>query len=120
MINDGSLPFYLQGYGSSFPDPFNYGTELFQTGSTYANRWRYSNPDVDALVSEARQNTDPDSRCETWLEMQEIVMEDLPGIPLLVVGYPDLQSSRIQSFAYHHTYHRPRYEQIWIAPEDRR
>lgn len=120
MIVDGSMPFYLQGYGSSFPDPFNYGTELFQTGSTYANRWRYSNPEVDALVSEARQNNDPDSRCETWLAMQDIVMEDLPGIPLLVVGYPDLRSPKIQNFVYNHTYHRPYYDRIWIAPEDRR
>ena len=120
MISAGDLPFYLHGYGASFPDPFNYGTELFQTGSTYAERWRYSNPEVDALVAEARQDTDPESRCQTWLAMQEIVMEDLPGIPLLVVGYPDLRSPRIQNFVYNHTYHRPRYEMVWIAPEDRR
>jgi hypothetical protein len=49
-----------------------------------------------------------------------MVMEDLPAIPLLVAGYPDVRSDRIESFAYHHTYHRPRYEQIWIDPEDRR
>jgi hypothetical protein len=47
-------------------------------------------------------------------------MEDLPGIPLLVVGYPDLRSPRIQNFVYNHTYHRPYYDRIWIAPEDRR
>ena len=120
MIVSGEMPFYLHGYGSSFPDPFNYGTELFQTGSTYADRWRYSNPDVDALVAEARQDTNPDTRCEKWLQVQEILMEDLPGIPLLVVGYPDLRSPRIQNFVYNHTYHRPYYDRIWIAPEDRR
>jgi ABC-type transport system substrate-binding protein len=120
MIESGELAFYLEGWGASFPDPFNYATELFLTGSTYSNRWHYSNPEVDALITEARQNTDPESRCEQWLQMQELVMEDLPAIPLLVVGYPDLRSDRIQNFAYNHTYHRPRYEQIWIAPEDRR
>lgn len=120
MINSGELTFYLEGWGSSFPDPFNYATELFLTGSTYATRWRYSNPEVDELITAARQNTDPETRCEQWLEMQELVMNDLPGIPLLVVGYPDLRSDRIQNFAYNHTYHRPVYHQIWIAPEDRR
>ena len=36
-----------------------------------------------------------------------------------VAGYPDLQSPRLQSFVYDHTYHRPRYAEVWIAPEDR-
>jgi ABC-type transport system substrate-binding protein len=120
MIKNGELALFIEGYGSSFPDPFNFATELFLTGSTYSTRWRYSNPEVDELVTEARKNTDPESRCAQWLQMQELVMADLPGIPLLVVGYPDLRSPEIESFAYHNTYHRPRYERIWIAPENRR
>ena len=120
MLNNGELPIFIQGWGSSFPDPFNFATELFLTDSTYSKRWRYNNAEVDDLIAQARLNTDPESRCEQWLQMQELVMEDLPAIPLLVVGYPDVQSPRIESFAYHHTYHRPRYEQIWIAPENRR
>jgi ABC-type transport system substrate-binding protein len=120
MLNNGELPIFIQSWGASFPDPFNFATELFLSGSTYSNRWHYSNPEVDALIAQARQNTDAESRCQQWLEMQALVMQDLPAIPILVVGYPDLQSPRIESFAYDHTYHRPRYAQIWIAPENRR
>jgi len=119
MLNNGELPIFIQAWGASFPDPFNFATELFQTGSTYSERWGYSNPEADAIISAARQNTDPESRCEQWLQVQDMVMADLPAIPFLVAGYPDVRADRIESFAYDHTYHRPRYAQIWIAPEER-
>jgi ABC-type transport system substrate-binding protein len=82
-------------------------------------RWNYSNPEVDAIIAEARQNTDEASRCDQWLAMQELVMADLPAIPLFVAGYPDMQSPRIQDFVYNHIYHRPWYDRVWIAAEDR-
>jgi len=119
MLNSGELPIFIQAWGASFPDPFNFATELFASTSTYGRRWRYNNPQVDELVAQARQDVDPESRCETWLEIEGLVLADTPAAPLFVAGYPDLQSPRIQDFAYHDTYHRPRYEQIWIAPEDR-
>jgi ABC-type transport system substrate-binding protein len=119
MLNNGELPIFIQAWGASFPDPFNFGTELFASSSTYGRRWRYNNPEVDALVAQARQDVNPDSRCEAWLQAEALVLEDTPAAPLFVAGYPDLQSPRIQDFAYHDTYHRPRYERIWIAPEDR-
>jgi ABC-type transport system substrate-binding protein len=119
MLNNGELPIFIQAWGASFPDPFNFATELFETGSVYSMRWNYSNPEVDAIIAEARQNTDEASRCDQWLAMQELVMADLPAIPLFVAGYPDMQSPRIQDFVYNHIYHRPWYDRVWIAAEDR-
>jgi ABC-type transport system substrate-binding protein len=119
MLNNGELPIFVQAWGASFPDPYNFGTELFQSTSTYGKRWRYSNSEVDALVEQAKQDVNPDSRCDAWLQAEELVLADTPAAPLLVAGYPDLRSPRIEDFAYHDTYHRPRYEQIWIAPENR-
>jgi peptide/nickel transport system substrate-binding protein len=119
-LNNGELPIFIQAWGASFPDPFNFATELFLTGSTYSKRWRYSNPEVDELITQARQNTDPQSRCAQWLQVQDRVMEDSPAVPLFIAGYPDVRSPRLEDFAYHHTYHRPRYERVWIAPENRR
>jgi ABC-type transport system substrate-binding protein len=118
-LNSGTLPIYIQAWGASFPDPYNFATELFHSDSIYGGRWGYNNPEVDALVTEAKSNVDADSRCEAWLQVEELVLADTPAAPLFIAGYPDMRSSRIQDFAYHDTYHRPRYEQIWIAPEDR-
>jgi peptide/nickel transport system substrate-binding protein/oligopeptide transport system substrate-binding protein len=119
MLNNGELPVFIQAWGASFPDPFNFATELFQSTSTYGKRWVYSNPEVDALVAEAQQDLDAESRCQKWLQIEEMVLADTPAVPLFVAGYPDMRSPRIEDFAYHDTYHRPRYEQIWIAPENR-
>jgi ABC-type transport system substrate-binding protein len=119
MLNDGELPIFIQAWGASFPDPYNFGTELFASDSTYGKRWRYGNSEVDALVAQAVQDVDEESRCESWLAAEELVLADTPAAPLFIAGYPDLRSPRIEDFAYHDTYHRPRYEQIWIAEENR-
>lgn len=120
MIKDGELAMYGVTWGAVLPDPYSYATDLFTSDSTYGTQFRYSNPDVDALVAEARKNLDPDARCQQWLEVQALVMEDMPAVPLFVAGFPDMRSPRIEDFAYNDKFHRPRYKQIWIAEENRR
>ena len=44
------------------------------------NSGYYSNPDVDALLEEARTATDQDRRAELYREMQAIVQEDAPWV----------------------------------------
>jgi len=45
------------------------------------NGAQYSNPEVTALIEEARSVTDPDELKAMYGEIQRIVMEDLPYIP---------------------------------------
>ena len=61
----------------------------------------------------------PTRAASTWLKVRADVLADTPAAPLFVAGYPDLRSPRIEDFVYNDTYHRPRYEQIWVAPENR-
>ncbi len=42
----------------------------------------YSNPRVDTLMKDGLAELDPAKRQATWNELQEIVMDDLPQIPL--------------------------------------
>jgi peptide/nickel transport system substrate-binding protein len=46
------------------------------------NRWRYKNPKVDQLVEDGRAELDLDRRKAIYNEVQKIVAEDLPIIPL--------------------------------------
>ena len=46
------------------------------------NAMFYSNPDVDSLLDEAVSETDPDKQLQLWYEVQSILMEDLPAVPL--------------------------------------
>ncbi len=46
------------------------------------NRWRYRNPEVDRLTLDGRTELDRDKRKAIYAQVQRIVAEDLPIIPL--------------------------------------
>ena len=64
------------------PDIFRYayGTESFPPKG--GNRGRYSNPRVDALLHAAGTETDQATRRKDYIEVQQILADELPGIPL--------------------------------------
>ena len=47
-----------------------------------ANRYGYASPAMEALTTEGRQTFDPEARYPIYTEAQQIVMADLPIIPL--------------------------------------
>lgn len=68
------------------PDIFRYAYGSASFPPKGANRGRYSNPRVDALLADAAAAPDQVSRRKDYVEVQQILAEDLPGIPL---WYPD-------------------------------
>jgi len=46
------------------------------------NRWRYRNADVDRLTVEGREQVDREARKRIYAEVQRIVAEDVPVVPL--------------------------------------
>jgi ABC-type transport system substrate-binding protein len=118
-LNRGEIPMWAAEWGASFPDPFNHVTELFATAAIGAgNRFRYSNSKVDELISRATSTTDPSKRCATWKEIEKILFqEDMPVVPLFVLGWPDVRSPRAEGYIWHPMYKRPWYELLWIPKE---
>lgn len=47
------------------------------------NRMRYRNPELDALLTAGRRTSDPGERRALYAEVQRILAEDLPALPLL-------------------------------------
>jgi len=83
-VTRGAFQMYaLRWIGSNEdPDIFRYA---FGTGSMPpkgGNRGRYSNARVDALLAEAAGSGDREVRRRDYVEVQKILAEDLPGIPL--------------------------------------
>jgi peptide/nickel transport system substrate-binding protein len=64
------------------PDIFRYayGTGSFPPKG--GNRGRYSNARVDALLAEAAGSSDRAVRKRDYVEVQQILANELPGIPL--------------------------------------
>ena len=81
------------------PDIFRYAYGSASFPPKGANRGRYSNPRVDALLADAAAAVDEAGRRKDYVEVQQILAEDLPGIPL---WYPDnevVHSRRLRGIA---------------------
>ncbi len=61
--------------GGSDPDDFFY--QWHRTGEVF-NIWRYSDPEMDRLLEEARATTDQAKRKELYYRIQEKLIEDVP------------------------------------------
>jgi peptide/nickel transport system substrate-binding protein len=46
------------------------------------NRWRYKNPEVDRLTTKGREELDREARKHIYAEVQRLVAEDVPIVPL--------------------------------------
>ena len=71
------------------PDPTISVTPRFHTSqikkAPFVNAMGYSNPAVDALFDAEATMLDRAQRAETWRKIQELLMRDLPALPLFEV-----------------------------------
>lgn len=82
-IKAGNFQLYsLSWVGIKSPDIFHY---VFHSGSlppAGANRGRYNNPSVDRLIDSALASTSRDEQARIFRQVQALLAEDLPYIPL--------------------------------------
>jgi peptide/nickel transport system substrate-binding protein len=83
-VTKGAFQIYALRWIGSNEDPdifrYAYGSRSFPPKG--GNRGRYSNPRVDALLAEASASSDRAVRRKDYVEVQQILAEELPGIPL--------------------------------------
>jgi peptide/nickel transport system substrate-binding protein len=87
-ITKGAFQMYILRWIGSNEDPdifhYSYATEMFPPKG--ANRGRYSNPRIDALLNAASASADEAARRSDYVQIQQILARDLPTLPL---WYPD-------------------------------
>jgi peptide/nickel transport system substrate-binding protein len=83
-VTKGAFQIYaLRWIGSNEdPDIFRYAYGSGSMPPKGGNRGRYSNARVDALLAEASATSDRAVRKKDYVEVQQILAEELPGIPL--------------------------------------
>jgi len=84
----------LMGWTTATGDP-DYGLYPVYHSSNWGaggNRNFYSNPRVDALLDQGRMETNTATRMEIYREAQELIMADLPLVPLWQAA--ELQAAR--------------------------
>jgi peptide/nickel transport system substrate-binding protein len=87
-VTKGAFQIYaLRWIGSNEdPDIFRYAYGSLSFPPKGGNRGRYANPRVDELLAMAAASSDQSLRRKAYVEVQQILAEELPGIPL---WYPD-------------------------------
>jgi peptide/nickel transport system substrate-binding protein len=83
-VTKGAFQIYALRWIGSNEDPdifrYAYGSASFPPKG--GNRGRYSNARLDALLAEASASSDRAVRKKDYVEVQQILAEELPGIPL--------------------------------------
>jgi peptide/nickel transport system substrate-binding protein len=96
-ITSGAFQMYMLRWIGSNEDPdiFRdaYGSESFPPKG--GNRGRYKNARVDALLEMAAKETDEAARRHDYVEVQQILATELPGIPLWYPNVEVVHSTRL-------------------------
>jgi peptide/nickel transport system substrate-binding protein len=97
-VTKGAFQMYaLRWIGSNEdPDIFRYAYASGSFPPKGGNRGRYSNPRVDALLTAAAGATDQAVRRADYVEVQKILAEDLPGIPLWYPNNEVVHTRRVE------------------------
>lgn len=80
-IDDSNFSMFSLGWIADYPDPQNF-LDIKLRSTSPNNETGYSNPEVDALLDQALNETDEDKRNELYQQAEEIIVQDAPWIPL--------------------------------------
>jgi oligopeptide transport system substrate-binding protein len=82
-LNRPEVPYqmYQLGWIADYPDPQDFLEVLFHSDSAQ-NHGGYSNPQVDALLDQARTILDDDERQKLYLEAEQLILDDAAWLPL--------------------------------------
>ena len=83
--------------GNEDPEIFEYAFDSSKIIPNGANRQYYSNPRVDALIAQAREELDQNARKRDYAELQKIVAEDLPYVDLWYLNNVVVASERVNN-----------------------
>jgi oligopeptide transport system substrate-binding protein len=75
-------PFFRGSWIADYPDAENYLSVFYGRNPAPPNYTRYKNPRYDKLYEQALSLTDDSARNEVYQEMDRIIIEDAPVVPL--------------------------------------
>jgi ABC-type transport system substrate-binding protein len=93
--NSESVQIYRASWTADMPDPDSFLNPLFASDSP-VNYMRYSSKEVDRLLKNAVGITDPVKRAETYRQIEAIIIESSPVIPLVYISVDRVYQPYVQ------------------------
>jgi ABC-type transport system substrate-binding protein len=84
-LNRRRFQMFRIGWIADYPDPENFLDLLFHSKSTN-NHTGYRNPEVDALLEQARVEPDEATRFRLYNRIEQMIVDDAPWVPLWYEG----------------------------------
>jgi peptide/nickel transport system substrate-binding protein len=76
------MPAYILGWYPDYIDPDDYIQPFVSsTGGSWIHH-NYANPQMDQLIEQARSTTDPTARTDLYTQINNLMVQDVPIIPL--------------------------------------
>lgn len=88
---------FVLGWCSDYPDPYDWLSTIFHTGSTVTHIG-YSSVDFDSLVDRADVERDPAKRLDLYRRAQRVLTKDAPAAFLYSTEQRWLVSSRLRGY----------------------
>jgi len=101
------------GWIADYPIMDNFLYPIFTTGSG-DNYAFYSNTDVDALLTEARQTTDATDRVAKYQEVERMIGDDAPVIPIVFYRNLRVGSERLREAVFS-SQGMMNFDQLWLS-----
>ena len=79
--NTGKFPIYMLGWSADFADPDNFVYTFFGANGG-KTRFGWDNAEVVKLLNQARQEPDEDTRAELYGQINQIIYDQVPAIPV--------------------------------------
>ena len=91
---------FILGWGNTTGDPDETITSLYHTDNAgnNGNRAFYSNPELDEILDNARQETDEAVREQMYIDAQEIIIQEAPSIFIRHGEYLNAHNSDVHEF----------------------
>lgn len=95
---NGDLSIYVSGWFSS-PDPDEPYSAMFSSQSA-TNYFKYDNPKLDDLLSQARSVSDKKKRIALYTQIESILMEDVPQAYVAITDLYDAHHTDVRGFTH--------------------
>ena len=98
----GELMFFTDNWLFDYPDAENILQLLVSTNFPGVNKSAYDNAEIDELYHRLKETMNPDQKDKIVHQMEEIIFQDLPWIPMMyessfVLQYPEIKNFRKSS-----------------------
>ena len=84
-LQDRRYHMFRLGWGADYADPENFLDILFHSKSEN-NHTNYNNPEVDALLEQARVEPDQETRFKLYNKIEQMILDDAPWVLLWNTG----------------------------------